>query len=268
MKRSTILILALLATLLGVGLGFYLLRPAQTPPPAPLPEAAPAVPLGEPAEPVIRHPLPEPATETEASAPNSPPPELADILGGQFGMEVFARLFFSDKLILRIVATVDNLPRPEAPVSMFPLRPVAGSFRVAPHGEDKVIAPENAVRYAQHMALLQALPPATAARIYIQFYPRFQQAYRELGYPKAYFNDRLVETLDNLLATPEAMPPLSVQQPKVFYEFTDPVLRATSAGQKILLRMGPENAAQAKQWLREFRQHVARAEVPAAGGNP
>jgi len=28
--------------------------------------------------------------------------------------------------------------------------------------------------------------------VYTRFYPLLQQAYRELGYPKGYFNDRLV----------------------------------------------------------------------------
>ena len=38
--------------------------------------------------------------------------------------------------------------------------------------------------------------------MYKQYYPLFQQAYVDLGYPEGYFNDRLVEVIDHLLATP------------------------------------------------------------------
>ena len=38
---------------------------------------------------------------------------------------------------------------------------------------------------------------------YVQLYPLFQAAYQELGYPHGYFNDRLVQAIDDLLATPD-----------------------------------------------------------------
>jgi hypothetical protein len=47
-------------------------------------------------------------------------------------------------------------------------------------------------------------------------------------------------------------------QPKVLYEFADPALEALPSGQKILLRMGPENAARVKAKLREIRALVAK----------
>jgi hypothetical protein len=45
-------------------------------------------------------------------------------------------------------------------------------------------------------------------------------------------------------------------QPKVFYEFADPKLEARSAGQKLLIRMGPQNAAALKKKLREIRSQI------------
>jgi hypothetical protein len=43
----------------------------------------------------------------------------------------------------------------------------------------------------------------------------------------------------------------------VFYEFADPALEAESAGRKLLLRMGPGNAARVKAKLREIRGRIA-----------
>ncbi len=122
-----------------------------------------------------------------------------------------------------------------------------------------------APRAGQRAALL---PPTsgsprrwTAAQlvaVYRHFYPLFQQAYVELGYPQGYFNDRLVAAIDDLLATPEpAEPPRLVQQ-KVIYQFADSDLEGRSAGQKIMLRIGTENARTVKAKLREIRKLVAK----------
>jgi hypothetical protein len=44
----------------------------------------------------------------------------------------------------------------------------------------------------------------------------------------------------------------------VFYQFADPSLEERSAGQKLMIRLGPENAAIVKQKLRALRQEVAK----------
>jgi hypothetical protein len=95
----------------------------------------------------------------------------------------------------------------------------------------------------------------------VRWYPLFQQAYRELGYPDGYFNDRLVEVIDHLLAAPEVKGPVALAKPWIMWEYADPKLEALSAGHKILVRVGPENAARLKAKLREVRRQVAAAPV-------
>jgi hypothetical protein len=46
-------------------------------------------------------------------------------------------------------------------------------------------------------------------------------------------------------------------QPKVVWEYADPRLEALPAGQKVLLRMGPENADRVKARLAAIRRLVA-----------
>jgi len=102
----------------------------------------------------------------------------------------------------------------------------------------------------------------------IKLYPQLQTAYEELGYPRRYFNDRLVEVLDQLIATPDidAAPkvrlpvingPVQPQRPWVLYEFADPALQSLSAGQRILLRTGPVNERRLKARLAELRRLLA-----------
>ena len=71
-------------------------------------------------------------------------------------------------------------------------------------------------------------------------------------------NDRLVEVIDDLLATPDIEDPVRLVRPHVLYEFADPELEALSSGQKLLLRIGSEHRSHVKERLREFRNIVTR----------
>jgi hypothetical protein len=79
----------------------------------------------------------------------------------------------------------------------------------------------------------------------------------------------VVAVIDNLLATPELSGPIKVklvdtkgspgaQRANRLFQFEDPKHEARSAGQKILLRMGRDNAAKLKAKLREARALLAR----------
>jgi len=64
---------------------------------------------------------------------------------------------------------------------------------------------------------VQALRAADAkqlTRVYFHFYPLFQQAYENLGYPSQYFNDRLIEVIDDMLKAPDVQGPIELIQPR------------------------------------------------------
>ena len=115
---------------------------------------------------------------------------------------------------------------------------------------------------------MEAVDAKQLVDAYVRFYPLFQQAYRDLGYPDGHFNDRLVDAIDSLLATPDHKGQLAVVQPKIFYEFADRELEQLPAGQKLLLRMGRENAAQMKAKLREVRRLIANEELDLVQAPP
>jgi hypothetical protein len=112
-------------------------------------------------------------------------------------------------------------------------------------------------------ALRTGVPDArlALARRYADSYPLFQRAYAELGFAQARFHDRLLEALDDLLEAPELAGAVKLVRPKVFYKFADPELESLSAGQKIMIRMGAENAAKVKAKLREIRRELAARPV-------
>jgi len=55
---------------------------------------------------------------------------------------------------------------------------------------------------------------------------------------------------------------VELSQPKVLYEYADPSLEARSAGQKILIRMGPVNESRVKTKLREIRRALTGQALP------
>ncbi len=52
------------------------------------------------------------------------------------------------------------------------------------------------------------------------------------------------------------------------YEFADPHLQALSAGQKMMLRIGPENARRVKAVLADVRKRLVAGGASPATGTP
>jgi hypothetical protein len=214
----------------------------------PVPEAAPA-PAADPFAALLPDPLPALDSSDAVML------KLAEFLLGK--PELLA-LVVPQEVIRRIVITVDNLPARSVPQNRLPLKQPEGKFTAAKNGENFVLDNANFQRYERHVALMNGLDTRRVVDAYVHLYPLFQNAYRELGYPKAYFNDRLMLAIDNLLATPEVQGPLVLTQPAVFYQYADPQLEALSAGQKLLLRMGPDNSAVIRKKLAELRKELMR----------
>lgn len=234
--------------------------------PGPVPGPAPGPPSGpEAAAPVIVEPGPDyplPGPLEPVTAEPLPPLDDSDTVVGRavaelIGVPAFRQLLLTDTLVRRFVATVDNLPRREAPRAKWPLREVAGAFVAGGSAEAPLLDAANFARYEPHVRAATLLDAAAAVALYQRYYPLCQQAYADLGYPDGYFNDRLVQAIDDLLAAPEIEGPIPLVRPEVGYEFADPALEARSAGQKALVRLGPANAKRIKAKLREIRALVA-----------
>jgi hypothetical protein len=174
-------------------------------------------------------------------------------IGNAFGVAIES-LLVREAVIDRLVTTVDNLPRRELSEKIRPVGQLQDTFSAdAAENDMLVLGYSSYGRYDTLVAQVYYADLDTAYDTYRRFYPLFQSAYERLGYPNAYFNDRLVEVIDHLLATPSPEGPLVLTRPNVLYEFADPDLEALSSGQKLLLRMGPDNRATVKRILEKFR---------------
>ena len=229
-------------------------RAVSLPPPVPAPKV-----------PEIKHPIYEiqvgakeremPAVTQEAipKLHESDDP-VREALAGFTDPEKLRSSIIFKNVIRRFVVTVDNLTRQKLPQNYRFVAAVPGQFAVEKGATEDhyTLSARNYARYNGLVALAESVDLKQLVILYTRYYPLFQQAYEELGYPDRYFNDRLVEVIGHLLAAPEPGGPVQLVQPKVFYEFADPDLEKLSAGQKIMIRIGPDNEHRVKAMLRKL----------------
>lgn len=171
-------------------------------------------------------------------------------------------LFSFKSFIRHFVVTIDNLTNQKIPQRYVFTQRVPDKFAVVTKDVDTALLDtRNFKRYAGFVNLAERIDTGKLIAHYVRFYPLFQEAYEELGYPDRYFNDRLIQVIDHLLAAPEVEGQINLVRPKVFYQFANPELEALSAGQKILVRVGYDNAQRVKAKLRELRTVLTRLSV-------
>ncbi|HTW38258.1 MAG TPA: DUF3014 domain-containing protein [Steroidobacteraceae bacterium] len=260
------------AVLVGAALLYYYYYARET-----VPVAAPAhqthQPAPPPSEPAIEHPVPPPPAQGASQAPlpalNDSDTSMRSALTALPDSAALEKFIVPQNLIRHVVATIDNLPRKKVAVEVRPIAATPGEFAVAGTADHLTLSPDNFKRYTPLVDLVKGLDVKPLAAVYFRFYPLFQQAYEDLGYPTEYFNDRVIEVIDHLLETPDVPGPIELVQPNVMYLYADPKLEALSAGQKTLIRMGSDNAAVIKGKLRELRALLATHATPRApAGTP
>jgi len=232
----------------------------------PIVDSAPPAPAESAAAEGPRYPIDaaEPGDDTERSLVALPPLDDSDAfflldIASIFGQDIES-LLLREGVIDRLVATVDNLPRRHVSEQVRPVGRLPQAFVAveSPDADARLqLGEDNYRRYDALVAHIAAADTDAIAEMYRRYYPLFQQSYERLGYPDAYFNDRLVEVIDLLLETPDPAAPPALVRPNVLYEFADPDLERLASGQKLLLRMGSEHAATIKQVLRALRERIA-----------
>ncbi|MDY7574622.1 DUF3014 domain-containing protein [Actimicrobium sp. CCI2.3] len=298
-KKPSRLIVALIVVAVGAGALYVWSQSGRVetvhdiaaPPPIPplasvepaMPDPADASKPLAPAEPVTKFPLEPTEAAVPAPTPDKVLPALAESdpfvdkeLQGLFQRKDFVTWVIPAGFVRHVVATVDNLGRAQAPKAVWPVHPTPGRFTTTPSANGEAISTDNSARYSPFVSFVEAVDSRKAVAVYVRLYPLFQQAYVELGFPKRYFNDRLVAIIDQLLATPKPTGELAVSllevkgpvpslQPWVRYEFTDPALKALSSGQKIMLRVGPQNQRRLDAKLTELRKEIVLASQRGQG---
>ncbi|TJY64988.1 DUF3014 domain-containing protein [Sinimarinibacterium sp. CAU 1509] len=233
---------------------------------APLADTGETDGLPEQSLPAVEHPLGD-----ESSAQGAPLPALDDSDAAlraaaveALGEQPVEAFLIPQQIVRRLVATINSLDAEPVPMRVRSVPPIPEAFAVQRSGKRITLDPANADRYEAFVSAMQAADTATLVAVYRRYYPLFQKAYEQLGFPGLYFNDRVIAIIDHLLSTPQIDGPIELTQPKVMFLYADPTLERRSCGQKLLIRLGADNAAAVKDKLSEIRTLLARARDASA----
>jgi hypothetical protein len=249
-------VLGVAVLVIAGGVGVYFLRQG-TPEPEPVADVP---------EPFVNTPAPPPPAAVDTPPPAArtiPLPPLdesdPDVMGGLaeiFGPSAVMQHLVPERIVRNIVVTIDNVPRQQMALNQRPIQPTPGNFVTSGPEDAIVLAPENYARYEPFVAIVSNIDAKTLVSFYRGLEPLFQQAYEELGQPDASFDRRLAEVIEHLLQTPTPRGQIALVQPSVLYRYADERLEKLSAGQKLLIRMGVDNASVVKGKLREIQAEL------------
>jgi len=242
----------------AVAAGLYFIFGSQS-----TPEPAAPTPTVNKQEPAIAHPIPDSPVAQALPALDGSDEFTTNEFIALLGQPFVQKHLIPKDLVRHIVVTVDNLPRKKIAGTMNPVVPIEGQI----DDQNDATTTLTAAQYARYDEFIQAVTSVDSKQLvaaYFKLYPLFQEAYKAQGYPNAYFNDRLVAVIDHLIATPYAKEPIQLINGPGVYQFADPALESLSAGQKIIIRIGPDHGAKVRAKLKEIRALVAGN--PAAKG--
>lgn len=224
--------------------------------------------LPQSSRPTIRVELPEglpiPTLPTLEDSDPAVSQALADLVGRKLRNEHFQ----ANRFVRRFVATVDRLTEPNASAAMWPVKRIPGRFVVVQRKDEDHVEPHHGRRYYEFISAAESVDVKQAVFLYSLSYPLFQQAYEDLGTPGRYFNDRLIQVVDHLLAAPEPEHPVALRRvssdparpgSRQQYLFVDPALESLSSGQKIMVRIGLANERRMKAKLQALRDELTRS---------
>lgn len=227
--------------------------------PAALPEVAPAD------KPVYDEPTPAPVPQPLPELDQSDAAVLAALK--ELNINGLVEMIIPQEILRKFVRAVNVLDEGKVITEYRPVASpqgafVADSFNVKVSGgelgeqqdvEQFRVSPKNYLRYTLFVQVISALESDAAIALYKHYYPLINRAHQELGMSKNNFHSVLIRAIDKVLAAPDANGDMILIHPKVYYEFADPALEKLPDAHKLMLRMGPDNAAKIKASLRNAR---------------
>ncbi|QKX17158.1 DUF3014 domain-containing protein [Microbulbifer sp. YPW1] len=261
------LIALLVVAAVVFGIYWFALRDTPAPEaPAPVTEPAPETPsvdLDKPEDEPVIPPAPEPAE------PEDPPRQLPALNDSDAEARkdiislssdgALANWIVPDEVVRKWVAAVNtatkgDLMHKNRPFNNLKDSLVVKDLETRDDGQKiYVLSQENYQRYEQPVRLFAMVDTDTAVNLYQFWYPRLKQAYGELGLKNKNFHAAVLAAIDQALAAPEVEGPIKLVRPTVYYKFEDEKLEKLPGLHKLMIRIGPDNAARVKEKLRELK---------------
>ena len=167
----------------------------------------------------------------------------------------------TDDLVGRFVAGVDEVARGDIPTSQARFLVPKRGFSALARGGYLYLGAESQGRFNRLAAVVSGLDARGVADLYGRLRPLFRDAYRGLGYPNADFDAVLAKAMQKVLEAPDSDGAVELVAALRSYKYADPRLEALPPVQKLMLRLGPDNAGLVKAKLREIAAALDQEQV-------
>ena len=163
-----------------------------------------------------------------------------------------------DFLLQRATTFIDGLAkgavlRKFTPLDNSPFLQPKPPFKVIKNNGEIWLDETNFDRYKPAITFLVSMQPEHLAQLFHWLRPLLEAAYGELGQPPEQFGNQLITGLGQILATPDIDAPIKLKRESVLYQFADPAFESLPDVQKLLLRIGPQNRQQLKDWSESLK---------------
>ena len=159
------------------------------------------------------------------------------------------------QLVRKVVVLVENVSRGQYPQTALPYKPIEEEMQTTSvDGKLFTMSESSYTRFDAAVSAFVALDTQQAVGLFRLLEPLLQQAYAEIGFRDAQFEQSLVKAIDAVLMAPEVEGPFELVKPSVMYLYADSRLEELANINKQLIRIGPANSARLKAKLREFKQ--------------
>jgi hypothetical protein len=259
----------------------FLLPGSPDPEPAPVVEQPVPVPVPEirtiteppaPPEPPVPPPAAEPVVveAPEPVTPESPAVEpvvlpslnnsdrfVRDEITGMDNGSPLLNLMSSQEIVRKFVTATENVSRGFYPTQNLPLNMLDSPVVVQSIGEDRyLLSPASYDRYTPLVNAVVNMEATQGVQLYRKIMPLVNRAFGELGLPNRDFDQVLLSAIDNIINARTAEGPYELIRPNVNYKFADPAIENLREVEKLLLRMGPDNASRLKAKLVILRRQL------------
>ncbi len=161
-----------------------------------------------------------------------------------------------DDLVRRFAVVIDNARVGDYPRRQLVFLTPTAKFPVRQQGDRMVLDPDGYHRFDTFVDTAISVDPQRAATLLRTLSPLLVESLKELGAKDPDPTVAMRESIDQILATPDLEGDIEVVQPKVYYQFADPNVESLKPLQKQLLRMGPQNLARIKGYLKQVKEYL------------
>jgi len=169
------------------------------------------------------------------------------------GMKV-APMIVKKDIVRQFVVFVDNLAQGGLVHKASPLKGPDTSFTVSEITDKIYLNPDSYHRYDLYANFVEGLSDEDLISTYTELKPLFAEAFAELGYRDIDFDKRMQEAFSMIASAPIIEDPIELSSISVNYKYVDPKLEALPNAQKLLIRMGPENARKIKAAVKKLQK--------------